>query len=1363
MADNVEIQGIEFQIVNDSTAASEGLDKLAKSLANLKTALGGSCTSLSRAASSISQIKNALKNINSGDFESKLKRISSGLEMLGSKASSLKISSSIGNQLSAISIALDNLKWTDGDKLTALADGLRPLTELGKANLNSFLTQLSKLPGIIGQLEKADIEKFSKQMKELAAAITPFANEMNKVSNGFAAFPSRIQRLIRSTEQYNDTVTKSTKKNRGWANSFNLIKGVSFIGILKIVSNALSSAITKASEYQETLNLFTVSMKEYGEEAYAYAEKVSEIMGIDPADWMKNQGVFNTIITGFGVAGDKAAYMSKNLTQLAYDLSSFYNISFAESMQKVQSGIAGELEPLRRLGYDLSVARLEQERLNLGIDKSVSSMTQAEKSQLRYYAMLTQVTEAQGDMARTLEQPANMMRVLKAQIEQASRALGNIFIPILTKVLPVAIAVAKGIREIIASIAALFGVEMQEIDWNSSIESAADVTGDISDNMDSAAGSAKELKRYLAGFDELNVLPDQSSGGAGGGASASVGGDLGINLPGYDFLGDAVSKNVDKVYKKLKKVIDPIKKILNYLYEYRSIVIAGLGVAAIVTLWKKAKKAWSWFKGLSLVSTFLSGFKTIKDNGGGVFSSINGGISAVRDSLSGIQKAAIVAAAGFAEFTTVRQNVKDLATGCEDAGSKIAGIGIAATVAGAAMYVALGPYGLALAAVVGLTAALIGFNDAQEEMRREIVDAEFFDGVGISLDTFRTKLELLTEKFNLQNQQICDWREEIEANNETIDKIGSKIQTLTATLGSTGTVTQEEIDKIKGQFNSLYECIRENMTLSEEVILTALVGAMQRATPEISEQIDLLIGEYQRYVRETQGRAEELKMLIDNAYDNLIGKEKDDPAYQEIMRNILAWQEELGYLAGGMSDAGWQWQQTVNDFNNNEIDFGTSVEDVTNTLSEIATCGQTALEDLAVARDTVLKRIDEQIAYAARYGSPEEVEFLGDIRQIIEDDYAAQEEDIKSELNTIFESIQEGMIGKISDTKEALEDEWDDMNWFEHWWYDDNEEKYVFLGLQDMQGQIDTISTAIQGHMDDLETNGSAWASDAMRGITDALFDYDIGLNGQHNQTMQYSYAMDLEDAIEQVFSELEESGKKASTAAGEEITNGISTGISDAAAVDAVTGSAVDVVDAADQAVRDAADINSPSKLFATEGGHMMDGLIEGIEDKLSALKDTLTSVVQSAFDTDEAWDYGYDYGWSFAKGLVKAIKNTSFPTIKGTVATSGSSASISFKAYADGGFVDAGQLFVAREAGAEMVGSIGRRTAVANNDQIVEAVSSGVYKAVVAAMSNRTPDHGKGQTVTAKVNDKTLFEVIVDYARNETVRTGSNPLLEF
>ena len=158
-----------------------------------------------------------------------------------------------------------------------------------------------------------------------------------------------------------------------------------------------------------------------------------------------------------------------------------------------------------------------------------------------------------------------------------------------------------------------------------------------------------------------------------------------------------------------------------------------------------------------------------------------------------------------------------------------------------------------------------------------------------------------------------------------------------------------------------------------------------------------------------------------------------------------------------------------------------------------------------------------------------------------------------------------------------------------------------------------------------------------------------------------------------------------------------------------------------------------------------------------LKSLKEAMTSVISSAFDTDDAWNHGYDYGSSFAKGIVKAIKNTSFPTITGTVNTSGSSASISFKAYANGGFPAEGQMFVAREAGPELVGTIGSRSAVANNDQIVESVSKGVYRAVVQAMGQSNGS----QVVEAKVNDKVLFEVVVDRNRRETMRTGRSPLL--
>ena len=626
MADNVEMQGIEFQIVNDSAAASAGVEVLAKKLTELKTSISGSTTALSKVAAGISQIKNAVNNMNTGDFANKMNRISNSLSNLKAQTDSLKISASIGNQLAAINQAITNLPDTPGEKLRNLASGLQPLSELGRSNMTSFINQLKKLPEVIQELEKADIDKFTQQMKNLAAAMKPFADEMNKVSSGFSAFPSRIQRLITSTEQYNGTVRRATTSTNAWNSA---LKAISFAAIYRAAAKLLGIAIAKSSQYTEDLNLFTVSLGKYAEEAYNFAQKVSDVMGIDPAEWMRNQGVFNTIITGFGVAGDKAAFMSKNLTQLGYDLASFYNIDFASAMQKVQSGIAVELEPMRRLGYDLSVARLEQERLNLGIDKSVSSMTQAEKSQLRYYAMMTQEPQEQGDMARTLEQPANMLRVLKAQFEQCARAIGNLFIPILVKVLPFAIAVANALREIITAIAGLFGVTLQAPDWGDSFGGATAGSGAIADNMDSAAGSARELKRYLAGFDELTVLPDQNQGGGGGGAGVG-GGDLGLDLPGYDFLKNAVTTQIDEWKKKLEPLVSFVKDNLKEILG----LIATIGIALLA--WK-------------LSNDFLNGIMALKTLG-------KNGLSIPLTIAAGV----ILTAASFSiEFRAIKDAIED--------------------------------------------------------------------------------------------------------------------------------------------------------------------------------------------------------------------------------------------------------------------------------------------------------------------------------------------------------------------------------------------------------------------------------------------------------------------------------------------------------------------------------------------------------------------------------------------------------------------------------------------------------------------------------------------------------------------------------
>ena len=559
MADNVEIQGLEFQIVNDSTQAVNGLQNLINTLNRLKTATNGGATGLSKTAQGIRELSNSLKGLNSGDASQKITRLTNALTAL-SQVGNVKISSSIANQLTAINTALAGLKWTDGDKLTSLANGLRPLSELGKANMTTFINQLSKLPKVIEDLEAADIDKFTQQMTDLAAAMKPFADEMQKVSNGFSAFPSKIQKLITSTEKYNASARKATSTTGKFTSGLKALNVAAVAITFRKIGHFIAQAVTESNKYQEDLNLFTVALGQYAAEAQNYAEKVSDVMGIDPAQWLRNQGVFNTLLTGFGDTAERAQLMSQNLTQLGYDISSFFNISIEDAMQKLQSGISGELEPLRRLGYDLSQARLEQTALNLGIKESVANMTQAEKAELRYYAIMTQVTTAQGDMARTLEAPANQLRILQAQLTQAARAIGNIFIPALNAILPYAIAVVQVIREIANALANLAGFKLTDVDY-SGVNSAAVGAGSLADNLDDAAGAAKKLKQYTAGFDELNVFAPNTGSGSGAGAGGAGGFDF--DLPTYDFLGDAVQTRIGEIKKMIEDTLAEITTIVS--------------------------------------------------------------------------------------------------------------------------------------------------------------------------------------------------------------------------------------------------------------------------------------------------------------------------------------------------------------------------------------------------------------------------------------------------------------------------------------------------------------------------------------------------------------------------------------------------------------------------------------------------------------------------------------------------------------------------------------------------------------------------------------------------------------------------------
>ena len=622
------IESLEIEIIGSSQSAEQALDALEGSLSRLKIAVRGGC-GLTAVTNQLTAMNNALGSMKSSNIAN-LKALSDGLQTLSS-VGNFKLSSSVANQITNLGTATAALNGADFTKLTDLATALTPLSAVGKANLGSTINQLGKLPGVIqplyamdmssvgakirelvdavkplaemgkanlsstlNQIKKLpeafatlnalDLTSFAKKIKEVAAALAPLADEMQKVANGFSAFPAKIQKLLNATNQ----IPKANSK--AGISYVNLAAKISMAYVaVKRIASVVASWINESNKYVENLNLFTVAMGSYASEAQEYAETVGELMGIDPGEWMRNQGVFMTLATGFGVVNDRAYTMSKNLTQLGYDLSSFFNITFEDAMQKLQSGISGELEPLRRLGYDLSQARLEAVALSLGIDKAVSSMTQAEKAELRYYAIMTQVTNAQGDMARTLNAPANQLRVLQAQVTQAARALGNIFIPALNAILPYAIAVAKVIRYVASAIASLFGFTLPEVDY-SGVGELSSGAEDASGAIDDATDSAKELKKTLLGIDELNVMPDTSSSGS---PDLGGGGGFDFELPEYDFLGDLTESRVAQIVEEMKEWlgltedIDSWSDLLDTRLGHILQLVGSIGAG--IALWKVTK------------------------------------------------------------------------------------------------------------------------------------------------------------------------------------------------------------------------------------------------------------------------------------------------------------------------------------------------------------------------------------------------------------------------------------------------------------------------------------------------------------------------------------------------------------------------------------------------------------------------------------------------------------------------------------------------------------------------------------------------------------------------------------------------------
>lgn len=1128
----------------------------------------------------------------------------------------------------------------------------------------------------------------------------------------------------------------------------------------KVVSKAIFSAIQKSSDYVENVNLFTVSMGEYANEAKKYAETVGEVMGIDPGEWMRNQGVFMTLATGFGVASDRAALMSKNLTQLGYDLSSFFNISYEDAMQKLQSGLSGELEPLRRIGYDLSQAKLEATALELGIDKTVSSMTQAEKAQLRYYAIMTQVTTAHGDMARTLDAPANQLKVFKSQLNMAAREIGNVFIPALNTILPYAIAVTKIIRILASNIASLFGFEIPEIDY-SGVDSMGDVAGDTSDAMGDAVDSAKKLKSYMLGFDELNII--NSSDGSSSGEDDPLGG-FNFELPEYDFLAGATESKVAAIVEDMKEWLgitgditswsDLLDTRLGHILEIVGLIgvaIVGWKIAETVTGIADAIKSNKLNKVAMGITLMITGF-TLEFTG-----AYNLGYEGA--SLDNILKTTIGAALGIGGAL--------LTFGTTPVGW-VVGIGLALTmlVSGITMGVSKKlqeedlakrfgdyvlsnseiqdmvkkitetPLGVSLSLVVDEINARDGLKSQVEADIKELNSLNFKIQCGIEIpkERYQTAVDDFlksAEEYLAQNEIVAQTSVSIIYNDSAT---GVRLSEFVTSFYNTSFSELE----LLGQ--ELKECVEKGFVDGE------WIDDKQKEALELQKEIQEILDyistvEFEAKMtslkldaKNTEITSESFTELLEEAQNVIQGKVKDlegirlealKVAKMEFDQNILQ-----GMSAGAaqaiydqaVAEADKKFREGKLELTYGTYDFGISVimdkyaEEIelaiplmqkdTETLfleGSMIVLPEATYENASTLTAQLLSAYeagfnDLDISVAARKNIGDLVEALSPT----EEQYLQISRDAMKAGAAVPEGVSKGLndINKIK----ALSGDLHAIHYL------------VGQHLSTDPSYLDMLSTC--------EGAGEAVSESTALGLFNNLQVVEDAASG--TVTL-------INDTIGEKVLEVTPTLVENFEAMGVNLSEGL------------LEGAGVKMKEDKQKWYQWALwpwnwfksrnKIASPSRLFHLGGGYIAEGLLNGvnggvlqkdydnifgrISDALESVKGTIKSIINGILGFIEKMANGVVKGINSVIGDLNRLQIdapkwvTDLTGIDKFGFNIKTLSTISIPRLAEGGFPEQGQLFIAREAGAEMVGNIGRRTAVANNDQIVTGIAGGVAEA--------------------------------------------------
>lgn len=780
-----------------------GLNKLTKQLEKLAEA-GRSISSLS-GLDKITQAANALKSLDTLTGAPKVNSYVNAINKLSQASGAVQAIAAfpdVSAQLSSLTNALNSLRSIQDIRLTPLINSLSRLPAVVQAinsmpaidtsrieMLNSamaaFRTEnatairqlanaLNRLPTVAQRINQIDFTQFSNSIRQLTTTLEPLMQRAEQAAQGLAALAQVMQAASRQSN--NNGGFGGLGRTLGSLSTRSLISWASLMKLKKV----LGECFNVSAQYVENLNLFNVTMGKSASSAFEFAEAVNAALGVDTSDWIRYQGFFQSVGKGFGVVSDKADLMSKNLTQLSYDISSFYNISTEEAYNKVQSGFAGELEPLRRLGFALDEATLKQLAYSKGITQTYESMTQAQKAQLRYVAMIEQAKGigVTGDMSRTIDTASNGVRVLEARIQQFTRALGNMLMPVLSALLPYFTAFVQVLTEAANGIANFLGFELPKIDL-SGVSNGYD---DIAGAADEATAATEKFKGSLAGVDQLNIIGSHTNkSGSGTGYST----DLDIELPTYDFLNGVESKT--------KEIAENIRNWFKEALPWIEAVGAAIGGV---------------FVGSKIIG-FITNLRRVGDAIKTLVSQI--GSKAASGLFGFVGGLAAGASSGVLLYNSLKNLIKGTGNLANNWTQLAAGIGIAG--GAIAAFIALGnPVGAVITLVGSLTGAMIGCTTAVRELTDETYKSVFYSNVGTSIQDIADKYSAWADEITKTDDKVAQNQQAIEANKKTIEDSLGTLDDLAKSFEASGNMSEEAAGKIKEASESMSNAISSNLT-----------------------------------------------------------------------------------------------------------------------------------------------------------------------------------------------------------------------------------------------------------------------------------------------------------------------------------------------------------------------------------------------------------------------------------------------------------------------------------------------------------------------------------------------------------------------